>query len=351
MSWNHAAAAAAGAGRVSARTTASRGFASAGAGRCGRRPAAPQPWPWAWLRGLWHGEPKKQRGAAKRPERCAAEGDGKVSLGDAARSFVDPNVAALESGGGMAGEEDAPSGICLHPDLDPARVQAKLKPLLSRSRLIITRKVEWASIMFAYAQETRYIIKDPRTPQRKTPVGLIREKSNVILRQLLRTRRPFIAEFTDAKGNEIFTVHRPFRWINSSIYAEVDGKVGVVHSRWHLWRRNYDLYLGNRQFAVVNNPGFWSWSFILLDENDHIVAIIDRKVGGFGLEIFTGATQYEVWFGFVGTVISAEDAMGNTRVFRPLDLPERAVALALAVSLDHDCFSRRLGWVLRLLGA
>ncbi|KAM3389912.1 hypothetical protein ACQJBY_011829 [Aegilops geniculata] len=142
--------------------------------------------------------------------------------------------------------------------------------------------------MFAYAQETRYIIKDPRTPRRETPVGLIREKSNVILRQLLRTRRPFIAEFTDAKGNEIFTVRRPFRWINSSIYAEVDGKeVGVVHSRWHLWRRNYDLYLGNRQFAVVENPGFWSWSFILLDENDHIVAIIDRKVGGFGLEVMS----------------------------------------------------------------
>ncbi|XP_037482412.1 phospholipid scramblase family protein C343.06c-like [Triticum dicoccoides] len=276
----------------------------------------------------------------------------------------------------MAGEEDAPSGICLHQDLDPARVQAKLKPLLSRARLIITRKVEWASIMFAYAQESRYIIKDPRTPRRKTvsPVGLIREKSNVILRQLLRTRRPFIAEFTDAKGNEIFTVRRPFRWINSSIYAEVDGKeVGVVHSRWHLWRRNYDLYLGNRQFAVVENPGFWSWSFTLLDEDDNLVAIIDRKIRGVGLELFTGAAQYEVWFGDAGKGTDkgfclAKDMDNDLRVFLPLDLPERAVALALAVSLDHDCFSRRLGWcsppvaielthvlvsfrVLRLLGA
>ncbi|VAH52100.1 unnamed protein product [Triticum turgidum subsp. durum] len=211
--------------------------------------------------------------------------------------------------------------------------------------------------MFAYAQESRYIIKDPRTPRRKTPVGLIREKSNVILRQLLRTRRPFIAEFTDAKGNEIFTVRRPFRWINSSIYAEVDGKeVGVVHSRWHLWRRNYDLYLGNRQFAVVENPGFWSWSFTLLDEDDNLVAIIDRKIRGVGLELFTGAAQYEVWFGDAGKGTDkgfclAKDMDNDLRVFLPLDLPERAVALALAVSLDHDCFSRRLGWVLRLLGA
>ncbi|KAI5011092.1 hypothetical protein ZWY2020_013229 [Hordeum vulgare] len=319
MSWNHAA------GRVSARTTASRGFASAGGGRRGRRPAVPQAWSWAWLRGLW---------------RAPAEGGGKASLvdsADAARSSVDSEVAALESGGGTDGEEVAPSASCQHQDLDSARVQDKLKPLLARANLIITRKVEWASIMFAYAQETRYIIKDPFTPQRKT---------------LLRTRRPFIAEFTDAKGNEIFTVRRHFRWINSSIYAEVDGKeVGVVHSRWHLWRRNYDLYLGNRQFAVVENPGFWNWSFVLLDENDHIVAIIHRKVRGFGLEIFTSATQYEIWFGDVGRIIVAVDAMGNSRVFRALDLPERAVALALALSLDHDCFSRRLGWVFRLLGA
>jgi hypothetical protein len=31
-------------------------------------------------------------------------------------------------------------------------------------------------------------------------------------------------------------------------------------------------------------------------------------------------------------------------VVRPLTLPERAVALALAVSLDSDYFSRRGGW-------
>uniref|UniRef100_A0A453CVQ1 Phospholipid scramblase n=1 Tax=Aegilops tauschii subsp. strangulata TaxID=200361 RepID=A0A453CVQ1_AEGTS len=36
-------------------------------------------------------------------------------------------------------------------------------------------------------------------------------------------------------------------------------------------------------------------------------------------------------------------------VVRPLSLPERAVALALAVSLDSDYFSRRGGWGLPFL--
>jgi uncharacterized protein YxjI len=104
--------------------------------------------------------------------------------------------------------------------------------------------------------------------------------------QLFRSRRPFVAEITDAMGNEIFTVRRPFWLINSSIYAEVNGKeVGVVHRRWHLWRRIYDLYLGNRQFAVVENPGFWNWTFTLTDEDDNVLAQIDRNWRGIGFEV------------------------------------------------------------------
>ncbi len=44
----------------------------------------------------------------------------------------------------------------------------------------------------------------------------------------------------------IFRLRRPFYFINSTILIE-DGEgnvVGEVHQRWHLWRRNYDLYLG-----------------------------------------------------------------------------------------------------------
>ncbi|RLM73219.1 altered inheritance rate of mitochondria protein 25 [Panicum miliaceum] len=204
--------------------------------------------------------------------------------------------------------------------------------------------------MFAFEQESRYIIMDPLFPQ--SPVGFIREKSNVIFRQLLRTRRPFVAEITDAMGNEIFKVRRPFWLINSSIYAEVDGKeIGVVHRRWHLWRRIYDLYLGNRQFAVVENPGFWNWTFSLVDEDDKLLAQIDRNWRGIGFELFTDAGQYAIRFGDEGLrhkfALAAD--VEELHVARQLTLPERAVALALAISLDSDYFSRRGGWGLPFL--
>ncbi|KAG1362728.1 altered inheritance rate of mitochondria protein 25 [Cocos nucifera] len=162
--------------------------------------------------------------------------------------------------------------------------EVRLVPLLARANLLITRDIEWANIMFAFEQESRYVIMDASYPQ--SPVGFIREQSNIIFRQVLRSRRPFIAYILDGMGNEIFRVRRPFWLINSTIYAEVDGKeIGVVNRRWHLWRRIYDLYLGNKQFAVVENPGFWDWTFTLKDENDNVLAQINRDWRGLGLEV------------------------------------------------------------------
>uniref|UniRef100_A0A0A9FVS3 Phospholipid scramblase n=1 Tax=Arundo donax TaxID=35708 RepID=A0A0A9FVS3_ARUDO len=312
----------------------SNGFASGGGGGGGL--AVPR----EWLRKLWAEELRKQKEAARR---WGVGATVNVGGGDGAGG----SLGALRAGG-AAGEAPASSYQYDGGDLKP--VEAKLAPLLARANLLIARDIEWANIMFAFEQESRYIIMDPLFPQ--SQVGFIREKSNVIFRQLLRSRRPFVAEITDAMGNEIFTVRRPFWWINSSIYAEVDGKeIGVVHRRWHLWRRIYDLYLGNGQFAVVENPGFWNWTFTLIDEDDNVLAQIDRNWRGIGFELFTDAGQYAIRFGDEGQShkfgLAAD--IEELHVVRQLTLPERAVALALAVSLDSDYFSRRGGWGLPFL--
>ncbi|XP_028774064.1 altered inheritance rate of mitochondria protein 25 [Neltuma alba] len=232
--------------------------------------------------------------------------------------------------------------------LDPeGPEEAKVAPLLARSNLLITRDIEWANLAFGFEQENRYAIVDVCYPQ--SPVGFIREQSNVIARQFLRTRRPFVAYIIDAMGNELFKVRRPFWWITSSIYAEINGKeIGVVHRRWHLWRRVYDLYLGSKQFAVVENPGFWNWTFTLKDINGEVLANIDRDWRGFGFEIFTDAGQYVIQFGTSdpSSKIGPARTIQDLEVVRPLTLSERAVALALAISLDNDYFSRRRGWAL-----
>ncbi|KAL9225078.1 hypothetical protein vseg_001044 [Gypsophila vaccaria] len=223
--------------------------------------------------------------------------------------------------------------------------EVRIAPLLARSNLLITRDIEWMNLMLGFEQENRYAMVDVCYPH--YPVGFIREESNVLLRQFLRLRRPFTAYITDAMGNELFRIRRPFWWITSSIYAEVNGKeIGVVHRRWHLWRRNYDLYLENKQFAVVENRGFWHWTFTLKDANGDTLAQIDRDWRGFGFELFTDAGQYAIRFGNSDPALKTGPTkeVEDLEVVRPLTLSERAVALALAVSLDNDYFSRRRGW-------
>lgn len=221
--------------------------------------------------------------------------------------------------------------------------EARIAPLVARSTLLITRDIEWANLVVGFEQENRYNIVDRCYPA--SPVGFIREHSNVIARQLLRSRRPFIAHILDALGNELFRVRRPFWWINSTIYVEVDGKeIGVVHRRWHLWRRIYDLYLGNKQFAEVVNPGFWHWTFTLKGLDDEVLAQIDRNWRGFGFQLFTDAGQYVIAFGSAEPSSVPLAGVQELQVKRPLTISERAVAIALAVSLDNDYFSVHGGW-------
>lgn len=52
--------------------------------------------------------------------------------------------------------------------------------------------------------------------------------------------------------------------------------MGEVKQRWHLWQRNYELFLGKRQFAAINGS-FLAWEFTLKDERDGVLALIDRN--------------------------------------------------------------------------
>lgn len=44
----------------------------------------------------------------------------------------------------------------------------------------------------------------------------------------------------------------------------------------------------NSQFAVVENPGLWNWTFTLKDINGEVLANIDRDWRGFGFEVSSG---------------------------------------------------------------
>lgn len=45
------------------------------------------------------------------------------------------------------------------------------------------------------------------------------------------------------------------------------------------------LVCRNQQFAVVENPGFWNWTFTVKDADGEVLAQIDRDWRGFGFEV------------------------------------------------------------------
>ncbi|XP_060675511.1 altered inheritance rate of mitochondria protein 25 isoform X1 [Ziziphus jujuba] len=311
-----------------------------------------------YLAKLWVADRKMKNSTRKRGRKLAKRGhyyDNQSSyLNSLDRLFSGASVAEENSNSSPTSKrvlKQPPLSQSITGFLEPeSPEEAHVAPLLARSNLLITRDIEWANLVLGFEQENRYAIVDVCYPE--SPVGFIREQSNFIARQLLRLRRPFVAFITDGMGNELFRVRRPFWWITSSIYAEINGKeVGVVHRRWHLWRRIYDLYLGNKQFAVVENPGFWNWTFTLKDIDGNVLAEIDRDWRGFGFEIFTDAGQYVIRFGSSdsSSKTGAARQIEELEVARPLTLSERAVCVALAISLDNDYFSRHGGWGLPII--
>ncbi|KAL7750153.1 hypothetical protein RI367_004325 [Sorochytrium milnesiophthora] len=224
-----------------------------------------------------------------------------------------------------------PLDIAVAPDSvlseqDPAYV------LLARRNLAVTRQIEMMNVLLGYDQANQYAIKD----ETGASVGYIGEEDTFgksIARQLLHTHRKFNASVFDLEGKLLLSVgalmriHRPFSLINSKIYiARADGQqIGEVHQEWHLWRRRYNLFDKDQtQFARIDS-GFLSWDFALQDEQGQSRALIDRNFMGFGREIFTDTGHYAVHFSGSG---------------ESLTLDERAVALAAAITIDVDYFSR-----------
>ncbi len=166
-----------------------------------------------------------------------------------------------------------------------------------------------------------------------TDVGFIMEEDSsflkTLVRQLLLTRRSFNASVLDTNGQVVLKIERPIKWfLNSEIrvYTAQDELIGEVKQVWHLWRRQYELFLGKKQFAEINTE-FLGWDFHLEDETGRRLASVNRSFGGFARELFTDTGSYGIYYD-----------QG-----RAISLQERAVALCCAINIDIDYFSRHSG--------
>eukprot|EP01119_Soliformovum_irregulare_P005021 TRINITY_DN1633_c0_g1_i1.p1 TRINITY_DN1633_c0_g1~~TRINITY_DN1633_c0_g1_i1.p1 ORF type:complete len:465 (+),score=102.74 TRINITY_DN1633_c0_g1_i1:49-1443(+) len=271
------------------------------------------------------------------------------------------------------------------PVVDPNALapasEASSHEVLEHPALIVTRAMEWGSILVGFEQANKYTL----TNQNGTVVGLMAEESGalgVISRQILRTHRGFTATIMNNAGQIVFKVKRPPYVISSSLYVEgPDEKVwGEVQMEWAPLRRKYNLIEGGVPFAKIDGE-FLAWNFIMRDGRGREMGSVNKDFRGFGMEIFTDANQYVVRFGspvpLDGLVtdeiprhdLQSQTATSNTNqdptlnastqpiesdgqtqshplaefTHKDLTIPQRALVLAAAVSIDFDYFSRSSG--------
>eukprot|EP00127_Corallochytrium_limacisporum_P002155 Clim_evm49s108 gene=Clim_evmTU49s108 len=221
--------------------------------------------------------------------------------------------------------------------------RSPVAPLLEDRALVVQRYLEMGQLVFGYEMANRYALQSIDTGQ---IMGFLLETSSVfqaIQRNFLRRHRPFLMYVTDPRGNPLLQIRRPWYIFESTIYVEdlISGKtIGEVHMDWHPLRRRYDLFLDKVQFGRVDEP-FMSWfSFTVMDQYGDAIATVDKNFQGLAREFFTDAHRYIARLGDDSnySLASASGRSGQNKEVLTYD--ERAVVLALAVTVDFDYFSR-----------
>ncbi|KAJ3266870.1 hypothetical protein HDU77_009330 [Chytriomyces hyalinus] len=203
--------------------------------------------------------------------------------------------------------------------------------VIQHSGLMIGRQIEMMNVLVGYEQANKYAVTD----HNGVNVGFICEEevsfAGNILRQVLGTRRVFNAVVLDVHGNVVLKINRPFKWFLNSTITISDANdtiIGEVKQVWHPLRRKYDLFLKNKQFAIIE-AGFLAWDFVIEGEHPgEVLAAVNRNFAGFAREIFTDTGVY---------AIHMDNIENKTRA---LSLDERAVILGCAITIDIDYFSR-----------
>eukprot|EP01083_Nonionella_stella_P099325 279282_1 len=286
---------------------------------------------------------------------------------------------------------ESPTDKSLSAESAPTASGTLQENLLLTDSICISRQLEMMNILIGFEQANKYVMKN----KNGEIVGHIMEEQSLgktVLRNVMHKHRPFKATILDTSGNVVFKLSRPMYLISSSMEIR-DGKdqlIGEMKMNWHVWRRRYDLFLHQKQFARVDT-GFMGWEFEVKNDDGQKMAVIDRNFEGWGKLLLADAGLYAIHFEnstgtpdgsssgsaepnpsiAAGSTSNASPAGKTSAVTPPsppagssfmdgrrdgeetkastvldgraLALDERAVCLAMAISIDFDYFSRKGG--------
>ena len=168
-----------------------------------------------------------------------------------------------------------------------------MQQLAQVDSLFVRQKKEWGEILTGFETANKYVVVDPNGQELyyAAEVG-----GSFLLRNFLRSSRPFTMQIVDTQGGEVLHLKRPFRWIFSelSVFDASSALLGTIQKRWSWLRRMYTvLDAGGGELFELFGPMLKPWTFQIL-QNGMEVGAIRKKWSGLGKEMFTDADNFGV---------------------------------------------------------
>lgn len=198
-----------------------------------------------------------------------------------------------------------------------------LVPLAQATELIVAQKKELAEL-FGVESRNKYEIRLGGQPwlyaaeQGKDLLG-------ALVRQVMGHMRTFEIHVFDTGRQLVLRIVHPFAfWLQRLEVTHASGQpLGTIRQRFSFFRKRFDVEDAQGRVLLQVASPFWKpWTFTFV-EGGQERAVVQKKWGGIGREMFTDADTFRV--GFTG----------------PLGPDARALVLAAALFVDLQYFEKK----------
>ena len=187
--------------------------------------------------------------------------------------------------------------------------------------LVVTQQKEWGEVLTGFETVNRYAISDTEGRGHFTAAE---EAGSFLLRNFLKSARPFKIHVIDDQGEAILRIERPFRlfFYEVGIYDAAGTLQGTVKRQFSLLRRRFKVFdTAGQEVYELFGPLLHPWTFHIRKDGMEI-GKITKKWSGLLTEAFTDADHFGIVFP------------------ETCDLPHRATLLGAVFLIDFAYFER-----------
>ena len=183
-----------------------------------------------------------------------------------------------------------------------------LIPIEQSSGVVVAQSVELMEVFSDYETANQYTVYDDHGEM----VLFAAEEDGGcwthIVRQVLSTARPLVMYVTDANGDLVLQLNKPFAlYFHKMEVLDGEGELlGTIEREFALVKRKYTLRAANGEVIYEVDGAFWKpWTFDVTDKGD-AVAQVKKQFSGFLQEMASDADNFGVEW--------ADDLAGEDRL-------------------------------------